>query len=198
LLDRGARRTGTSVLAMTTRSTNIVGRTYALQVWTPILPGHEAPLRALLEGMDPDASPLAKVPRTHMGRWLIVPDMPVPPGTDLHDPLGTAFLVFTSDFDGDVDSYLHELVALMPREAAEIWSHCIGCPQPAEGAALKAYLHRNKVDSGVAFAAYPDASVAQVRGALDKRARLREFLVRAQEMTPAARREAFLEEFGRP
>jgi hypothetical protein len=179
------------------RSTNIVGKTYSLMVWTPIRPGQEAALRAHLEQLETAArSPLAKVPRTHMARWIVVPDMPVAPGTDLHDPLGTQFLLFTSNFDGDVDSYLRELVELMPEEAAAVWSHCVGCPQPAEGAALKAYLHRNQVDSGVAFAAYPSASVAQVRTALDKRARLIDFVVRAQEMTPAKRRKAFLAEFG--
>jgi hypothetical protein len=166
-------------------------------IWTPIKPGEEEALRAYLDGLDTGAgSPLAKLPRTHMARWIVVADMPVAPGTDLRDPLGTPFLLFTSNFDGDVDSYLHELVVQMPDEAAAIWGRCIGCPQPAEGAALKAYIHRNQVDSGVVFAAYPNASVQQIRSALDKRARLIDFAVRAQEMAPAKRRKAFLKEFG--
>lgn len=178
------------------RSPNIVGKMYSLMVWTPIQPGREDELRAQLEGLDKDDSPLARVPRTHIARWIIVPDMPVAPGTGLVDPLGTQFLLFTSNFDGDADSYLRELVELIPREAAEIWGHCIGCPQPAEGAALKAYLHRNQVDSGVAFCAYPNASVAQIKQALGKRARLIDFVVRAQCMKPGQRRKAFLKEFG--
>lgn len=178
------------------RSTNVAGRTYSLMVWTPIRPGEEDALRAYLQGLDTSDSPLRGSPRTHMARWIVVADMPVAPGTSLRDPLGTQFLLFTSNFDGDADSYLHELVAQIPAEAAAIWGHCVGCPQPAEGAALKAYLHRNQVDSGVAFAAYPNASVAQIRSALDKRARLIDFVVRAQEMTPAKRRRAFLKEFG--
>ena len=181
---------------MSVRSTSIAGETYSLQVWTPIRPGEEDALRDYLEALPPEASPLARVPRTHMARWLIVPDMPVAPGTDLRDPLGGPFLLFTSNFDGDVDSYLHELVAQIPQEAAAIWSRCVGCPQPPEGAALKAYLHRNQIQAGFAFAAYPQASVAQIRRALDKRRRLIDFAVGAQEMTPAQRREAFLERFG--
>jgi hypothetical protein len=165
-------------------------------LWTPIRPGAEDDLRAYLDGLDKADSPLARLPRTHIARWIVVPDMPVAPGTDLADPLGNQYLLFTSNFDGDVDSYLHELVALMPVEAGEIWNHCVGCPQPAEGAALKAYLHRNKVDSGVVFAAYGDASVAQISTALDKRTRLIDFVVRAQELKPRQRRKAFLEEFG--
>ncbi len=179
------------------RSPNVAGRTSSLMIWTPIQPGREDDLRALLEGLPTGAdSPLATLERTHMARWVVVADMPVAPGTALTDPLGTQFLLFTSNLDGDVDSYLRELVERMPLAAARVWSHCIGCPRPAEGMALKAYLHRNQVDSGVAFAAYPHASVAQVRGALDARTRLAGFAVRAQAMTPGARRTAFLEEFG--
>ena len=46
------------------------------------------------------------------------------------------------------------------------------------------------------FAAYGQASVAQIRSALAKRERLQDFVVRAQALDPAARRAAFLKEFG--
>jgi hypothetical protein len=183
---------------MAVRSTNIVGRTYSLLVLTPIRPGQEDALHAYLEALAGDGSPLARLPRTHLARWLILDDMPAPPGLDLHDPLGGAYLLFTSAFDGDLDSYLDELAARLGPEAGEIWGRCIGCPQPAEGAALKAYLGRNQIDCGFAFAAYPDASVAQIRAALDKRERLIAFAIRAQDLEPGQRRAAFLDEFGRP
>lgn len=173
------------------RSTNVAGRTYALMVLTPIRPGREAELRAALEALD---APLDRVPRTHFARLMIIPDMPVPAG--VRDPLDGPYLLFTANFDGDVDSWLDELAVAIEPDAQEIWGRCIGCPQPAEGAALKAYLWRNQLDSGVVFAAYGQASVEQIRGALDKRARLADFVVRAQDMEPAERRLAFLEEFG--
>jgi hypothetical protein len=173
------------------RSTNVAGRTYALMVLTPIRPGREAELRASLEALD---APFDRVPRTHFARLMIIPDMPVPAG--VQDPLDGPYLLFTANFDGDADSWLDELAVAIEPEAPEIWGRCVGCPQPAEGAALKAYLWRNQLDSGVVFAAYGQASVEQIRGALDKRARLADFVVRAQDMEPAERRAAFLEEFG--
>jgi len=175
------------------RSTNVAGRTYALMVLTPIRPGLADELRAHLEALGCDDL-FARLARTHMARLLIVPDMPVPAG--VQDPLDGPYLLLTANFDGDVDSYLDELAARLVPEAQEIWGRCIGCPQPAEGAALKAYLWRNQLQSGVVFAAYGQASVAQIRSALDKRARLQDFVVRAQELDPAARRAAFLREFG--
>jgi hypothetical protein len=161
-------------------------------VLTPIAPGAEEGLRAYLESLG--ESPFARLARTHFARLIIVPDMPVPAG--VQDPLDGPYLLFTANLDGDLDSWLSELVASLAPEAAEIWGRCIGCPRPAEGAALKAYLHRNQLESGVVFAAYGQASVAQIASALDKRARLTDFVVRAQDMAPAERRTAFLEEFG--
>jgi hypothetical protein len=181
------------------RSTNIAGRTYSLLVLTPIRPGHQDALRAYLEALPRDDSPLARLERTHMARLLIVDDMPVPPSRpDLADPLDGPYLLFTSNFDGDLDSYLAGLCERLAPEAAEIWGRCIGCPDPPQGAALKAYLGRNQIQSGFVFAAYADASVARVRSALDKRERLTDFVIRAQEMQPAERRTAFLEQFGSP
>ena len=178
------------------RSTNVAGQAYSLIVMTPIRPGLQDELRVVLEALPRDDSPVARLQRTHLARFIVVPVMPCPPGTDLRDPLGGSDLLFTSVFDGDLASYLGELAERLVPEAGEIWGRCIGCPQPAEGAALKAYLGRNKIDSGVVFAAYPDASVARIRGALDKRERLTDFVIRAQEMAPAERRKAFLAEFG--
>ncbi len=175
------------------RSTNVAGRTYSLMVLTPIKPGMAEELRTYIEGLASE-SPFARLERTHFARLMIVPDMPVPAG--VQDPMDGPYLMLTANFDGDVDSWLDELAARVVPEAAEIWGRCIACPKPAEGAALKAYLWRNQLQSGVAFAAYSQASVAQIRGALDKRARLTAFVVRAQEMEPPARRKAFLKEFG--
>ena len=181
------------------RTTNLAGSTYSLMVLTPIRPGHEDELRAYLEALPRDDSPLRRLDRTHMARLLIVDDMPVPPGRpDLADALDGAYLLFTSNFDGDLDSYLAELSERLAPEAGEIWGRCIGCPDPPQGAALKAYLGRNQLASGFAFAAYGDATVAQVRSALDKRARLADFVIRTQNMEPAKRRKAFLDEFGTP
>ncbi|HUA06690.1 MAG TPA: hypothetical protein VMB27_22480, partial [Solirubrobacteraceae bacterium] len=54
----------------------------------------------------------------------------------------------------------------------------------ATGPQLKAYLLHNKIDTGFFVAAYPHATVPQVRSALAARERLIEFAVRAQSMGP--------------
>jgi hypothetical protein len=184
------------------RSSNVFGSAYLLMVLTPIGPGEEDALRAYLEGLrgagdgdgDGERSPLARLERTHVGRWLILTDMPHDPAAP-HDHLDLPYLLFTSAFDGDLESYLDELVHELAGEAGEIWGRCVGCPQPASGASLKRYLKHNQLDAGFFFAAYPQSTVADVRRALDKRERLIAFTLRTQGMAPAELQRAFVEEF---
>jgi len=179
------------------RSSNVFRKAYLLMVLTPIRPGEEAGLRAYLEGLrgpGDEPGPLARLARTHIARWMILDDLPHDPAAP-HDHLDMPYLLFTSAFDGDRDSYLDELVFALAPEAAEIWGRCVGCPDPPAGAALKRYLVHNQLDAGFFFAAYGDATVADVTRALDKRARLTAFVLRTQGMDPAALQQEFVREF---
>jgi hypothetical protein len=177
------------------RSTNVFGKAYLLMVLTPVRPGEEEALRAFLEGLrESGPSPLTRLARTHVGRWLILPDLPQNPAA-MADHLDMPYLLFTSAFDGDLQSYLDELVRALAPEAGEIWGRCVGCPDPAAGGALKHYLEHNQLDAGFFFAAYGESTVADVKRALDKRERLIAFMLRTQGMEPATLQEVFVREF---
>lgn len=178
------------------RSTNVFRKAYMLMVLTPIRPGEEDALRAYLEALRSggEPGPLARLGRTHVARWLILDDLPHDPAAP-HDHLDMPYLLFTSAFDGDRDSYLDELVVALAPEAPDIWGRCVGCPDPPAGAALKRYLVHNQLDAGFFFAAYGEATVADVTRALDKRSRLIAFVLRTQGMAPARLQEEFVREF---
>lgn len=176
-------------------SPNTLGQMYALTVLTPIAPGAEPALRGYLEGLGEGESPLARLPRTHFGRWVIMQRFVTGRGQRKHEDPGGPFLIFSSTFDGDLDSYLTELTTELGDEAERIWGACIGAPQPARGPALKAYLLHNQIETGLFFSPYPDATVRQVRDSVRDRDRAIAFAVRAQTMEPAERLRAFLEEF---
>ena len=171
------------------------GQASALTVLTPILAGAEDELRGYLEGLRAAGSPLARLPRTHFGRWVIVPDF-VPEDERKADHLATPYLLFTACFDGPVDSYLDELCAELAPEAASIWGRCAGAPSPPGGAALKAYLRAHHARTGFFVAAYPQATVAQVRAALAQREAVIAFARGAQGMDPAQLRAAFRAQVG--
>jgi hypothetical protein len=167
---------------------------YALTVLTPIVPGHEQALRDYLEALGRTPSPLARLPRTHFGRWVIVPAFVTDPEQPTAEELECAYLLFTATFDGPLDSYLDELCGELAPEAERIWGSCIGCPG-LSGDQLKAYLLGNQVHTGLFFSAYPDATVEVVRKSLHVRDKAIAFAVGAQEMEPAELQRAFLEEF---
>ncbi len=178
---------------------NVSGQAYAFMAMTPVKPGEEQPLADYLRGLrGRGPSPLAKLPRTHMGRFVIVADFH-------HDPawkqrseehLDLNYLIFTSNFDGALDSYLDELCDKLAPEAKEIWGRCVGCPESAGGDALKKYLKHNQIDTGMFFAAYGHATVGMVKRALGERERSIAFAIRAQGMAPVELQKAFLAQFG--
>lgn len=180
-------------------SANVSGQAYALMAMTPVKPGEEKPLAEYLRGLrSRGPSPLARVSRTHIARFVIVPDFH-------HDPtwrqrreehLDLNYLIFTSNLDGDLDSYLDELCEQLAPEAKEIWGRCVGCPASAKGAALKTYLKHNQINAGIFFAAYGQATVATVQKALREREKMIAFATASQGREPAALQKAFLDEFG--
>ena len=178
------------------KSVNVSGKAYGFLCMTPIKPGAESELRTYLEGLG-HPGPLAKVPRTHMARWVIVEKFCCKPSYKQRKPetLAIPSLVFSSNFDGVLDSYLDELCESMAPEAAAIWGHCIGCPAKPRGAALKAYLKHNQIHCGFFYAAYGTATVSEVNASLNQRDRLIAFATRGQGMAPSDLQHAFVKEF---
>lgn len=169
------------------------GQAYALTVMTAIRPGEEEPLRGYLEALHP--SPFARLERTHFARFVIVPELFAEASQRRPDALARALLIFSASFDGPRDSYVDELCSLLAGEAAEIWGRCEGAGD-ARGPALERYLLRNQVRTGFFVAAYPGATVPEVRRCLGVRERMIAFAARAQALAPAELRRGFLDAFG--
>ena len=171
------------------------GQAGALPVLTPIAPDAEQDMHAYLAGLRAGPSPLARLPRTHFGRWVIVGDL-APEDERRPDHLAGPYVLFTASFDGPLDSYLDDLCDELAAEAQEIWGRCAGAPQPPAGAPLKAYLRAHHHTTGFFVAAYPQATVGDVRAALAQREDVIAFARDAQRMDPAQLQAAFLERLG--
>ncbi len=178
-------------------SANEAGQMYALTVFTPIISGRVDGLRDYLGGLPRRPSPLARVRATHFARWVIVADFVNDPSQPASEHLASPYLLFSATFDGGLGPYLDDLCRELAPEAEEIWGCCMGAPQPARGAELRAYLEHNQIQTGLFFSAYPDAGVETVRNALDVRVQTIAFAVLSQGLDSAALQQAFLGEFGR-
>jgi hypothetical protein len=184
---------------MARASANVSGQTYAFMAMTPVKPGEEEPLATYLRGLwGRGSSPLAKLPRTHIARFVIVPDFRNDKSwrQRREEHLDVPYLIFTSNLDGDLDSYLDELCEQLAPEAAEIWGRCIGCPENPRGAALKRYLKHNQINTGIFFAAYGHATVQKVKAALAQREQVIDFACTSQGLEPEELQRRFLATFG--
>jgi hypothetical protein len=175
---------------------NVNGQAYSLTVMAPIVSEKVSPLVNYLDGLGSgDKSPLAKVDHTHFARWVVM-DAPVyEGGRQRHDSWSAPRLLFTSNFDGDLDRYLERLRVGLGEEADKIWGHCKDYPGAGNAAEFAAWIKRNQVDSSLFYAAYGDMTVEEVRDNLVLRSRLTQFAGANQGKAPAELKAAFLREF---
>jgi hypothetical protein len=122
--------------------------------------------RLLLDLPTGSASPLARVDTTHLARWVVVDDVADEGYPAAEDHLKSAYLLFTSNFDGTLDAYLDAMVERIPEVVDGLWKHCAGYPGLQNRGAFKKYMRRCQVKTTFFFPAYPQATLAEVRRAL--------------------------------
>ena len=101
-------------------------------------------------------------------------------------------LLFTSNFDGNVETYLADFLVHMPDHLDALWGHCEGYPeQGAAGdfAGFMKFIVSGYVPCQFFFAAYPDATVKQVWRALDWETKTRDFQRTLARPTPSRTRD---------
>ena len=178
-------------------SRNVSGQAYALTVLTPIKDGQAAALIAHLDALgDGDASPLSRVPGTHIARWVVIDDVKSQGhGQRHHDKLSAQRLLFSSNFDGDLDVYLEGLRTGMAEDADAVWSHCRDYPGHGNAGAFRAYMRAYQLEAALFFAAYGDQTVGQVKANVAQRRRLIDFAMAGQTLDAETLKARFLETF---
>jgi hypothetical protein len=153
-------------------------------VLTPVAPGRAKALEANLSGLAKgEGSPLARVPGTHYGRWLMV------------NRMGSELLLFSAVSDTPERDYLRLLHLHLGAEADLVWSHCTGWPGAGDADAAVAWLESHAIGPSLSFGTW-QASVDQICAALALRARVLSFALSQQDSEPVALQRAFLQEFG--
>jgi hypothetical protein len=175
---------------------NRSGQAYALTVLTPILPGQKAPLDEYLRSIPPaDSSPFIRAGGTHFARFVILDHLVFEGPPQKRDELKSDYLLFESNFDGDLDPYLEKLRVSCGSESDAIWGKCVGYPGIADAVRFRAYFHHNQIDTNYFSAAYPNASVGDVLEALALQRRIVDFGIANQDAGAAELQRAFRESF---
>jgi hypothetical protein len=177
---------------------NTCGQAYALTVMTPILEGHESVLVHYLSTLQAGpASPLARVPGTHFARWVVIGDVIYEGVPQKPDHLTMGRLLFTSNFDESLPSYLDRLCRGLGEVADAIWGHCRGYPGAADARAFATYMRSHQLESSLFFSAYGERTVEEVKRSLAARRQVIDFALRAQGLAPAELQTAFRHTFAR-
>jgi len=168
------------------------GNVYGLTVLSPIKPGvtkkssHNCALREYLAGLPNDQrSPFAKVSSTHMARLVVMDDVVFVGHPAYEEHLKSQYLIFETNFDGDLDTYLRRLATDIPKEVDDVWQHCWGYPGVNNVDAFVAYIKKCQVTTTFYFADVNNHTVQETLSALQTQAAVAEFIEKNQGV-PAA------------
>jgi len=80
-------------------------------------------------------------------------------------PVLPSWLVFTSNYDGDLKSYIRMFSERIASEMDRIWSNCEGYPRAGakDFERFWLYVRAHQIETNAFFAAYPELSTARVQ-----------------------------------
>lgn len=135
-----------------------------LAVIVPILPGHEADLRAYLDAIGDEIPTQQEIDfraltTVHYLRWSIIDARTNAAG----EPVGTASLVLSTNFDPPRRRHLDELIRVGGAALDQIYGHCQGYPGRSDRAAVRKYFERHAVRSAAFYVGHPWRTVQQIR-----------------------------------
>jgi hypothetical protein len=178
------------------------GSVYGLTLLSPIIedanatPSHDLQIRAYLAQLSTrQDSPFAIAPGTHLARLVVMDDVIYVGMPSCEEHLKSKYLVFESNCDGDLDSYLDGLANAIPTHLDAIWGHCVG--YPARGAADRqafiAYMKACQLETTFYFAAVNDKTVPATLQALHIQTAVADFIASHQGADPVTLQRDFID-----
>jgi hypothetical protein len=168
------------------------GTVYGLTILSPIIndektsPSHDLQIRNYLATLPTsEESPFALAPGTHLARLVVMDDVIYVGAPAIEEHLQSKYLVFESNCDGDLDSYLTGLAAAASQHLDAIWSHCVGYPGAANRQAFVAYMKACQIETTFFFAAVNNKSVPETLRALQTQRAVADFIAGHQGTEPA-------------
>jgi hypothetical protein len=181
---------------------NKSGSVYGLTILSPIIDdphasiSHDLQLRMYLGALPRDQrGPFAKVTSTHLARLTVMNDVVFVGSPAVEEHLKSQYLVFESNFDGELDPYLRAMATEIPEHVDAVWSHCVGYPGIKSVEAFQAYMKKCQITTTFYFADVNDKTVSQTLRALQTQASVAGFIQNNQGKPAAEIQQAFAEFF---
>ena len=164
---------------------NAYGKAYGLTTMIPVLPERVDDLEALLEGMDPLASPFRALRQAHCVRLLVIRDVVYQGPPQKPEHLQQPYRAFTASFDGALDPFLRDLAALPA--SRDVFSCCKGYAE----ASFVEWMRSHKKDNGYVLTPWPFKTVQDVQEALRVHEGFQGLVDDARGMSDAELQDAF-------
>jgi hypothetical protein len=157
-----------------------VGNVTALTTLSPVRPARQRRLgrRLLAISLVPLLGrPLARLAFIHYASWTVIAAVPAADGSGARTPLESRYLLFESNYNGLPGDYFDAFADTLPHRLERLWGECLQFDETvldAPGAdgrvlapwAFRDYIARNELEVLHYHAAYPEATVIDVRQAL--------------------------------
>jgi hypothetical protein len=176
------------------------GSVYGLTILSPIIndetasPSHDLQIRSYLATLPTgEESPFALAPGTHLARLVVMDDVIFVGAPAFEEHLQSKYLIFESNCDGDLDSYLTGLAATAGQHLDAVWSHCVGYPGAANPKRFVDYMKACQIETTFYFAAVNDKSVPETLRALQTQRAVADFIAGHQGMEPGRLQAEFAE-----
>jgi hypothetical protein len=177
---------------------NQSGSVYGLTILSPIKDdpqaeiSHNLAIRMYLSTLPRHRnSPFAKVSSTHFARLVVMDDVVYEGMPSCEEHLKRQYLIFESNFDGDLDTYLRAMASEIGDEVHEVWQHCIGYPGVSDVNLFVAYMKKCQIETTFYFAAVNDKTVPETLVALQTQSAVAAFIEKHQGQPVAVVQKAF-------
>lgn len=171
---------------------NQSGQVYGLTILSPIIEDerldicHSMELRWYLGHLPRDhKSPFAQISSTYLARLVVMDDVVYVGAPACEEHLKSRYLVFETNFDGDLDTYLESMAKKTPEFVDAVWKHCVGYPGLSDIAAFVAYMKKCQVTTTFFFADVNNRTLEQSLRALQTQSALTRFIEKCQGKPPA-------------
>lgn len=171
---------------------NQSGQVYGLTILSPIVEDerldicHSMELRWYLGHLPRDhKSPFAQISSTYLARLVVMDDVVYVGAPACEEHLKSRYLIFETNFDGDLDTYLRRMAEETPEFVEAVWKHCVGFPGVSDTAAFVAYMKKCQIATTFFFADVNNRTVQQTLKALQTQSALARFIEKNQGKPPA-------------
>jgi len=157
---------------------------------------HDSPatlLKDLLDDLPTDEdSPMAKVPETYLCRFFVLDDVVYEGGEARKEHLKSKYLVFTSNFHGELEPYLAGMWEHAGEFVRSAFRYCVAFDTVHDSASFIEYIKRCQVETTFYFNGSTDEALAEQLKGLYLKQELSKFAADHQGLPAAELQRAFV------